>query len=177
MLVWVSKLTTLISRPSRPPASFISPTAKLRTSYIGLPAASRPPDRSYMLAMTIGSAAAALRTSAGARTVAATPPFNNALRFIPMMILLLSVIIFRSSAAALSRKRYRRNGDPQPAKRARARFVGRDHNVASGLHACLELPKYRLWLPIGLSLPPPSPTSTRAKEQPEPHLQGTGTRV
>src|ERR1700722_4110819 len=71
MLVWVSKLTTFSGRPSRPPAAFISSTAKASTSYIGLPAASSPPERSYMLAIPIGSAAVADWATAGANTLAA----------------------------------------------------------------------------------------------------------
>src|SRR5271155_2619053 len=87
MLVCVSKLTTLISRPSKPPEAFISATAKFKTSYIGFPADSSPPDRSYMLPITIGSpAAAALRIIAGAKTLAAAVVFKNALRVLLMTL-------------------------------------------------------------------------------------------
>src|SRR5271156_5371748 len=87
MLVCVSKLTTLISRPSKPPDAFISSTAKFKTSYIGLPADSSPPDRSYMLPITIGSpAATALRMIAGAKTLAAAVVFKNALRVLLMIL-------------------------------------------------------------------------------------------
>jgi hypothetical protein len=33
------------------------------------------------------------------------------------------------------------------------RFIDCDDSAAVGVLACLELPKYRLWLPIELSLP------------------------
>jgi hypothetical protein len=103
-----------------------------------------------MLAMTIGSpAAAAPRTSAGAKTVAATPLFNNALRLIPMITPLLFVVVFRSSAAAHFSPRC--SADPEPVKHVMIQSTDSNDSAAVGVHACLELPKYGLWLPIELS--------------------------
>src|SRR5258707_15580932 len=84
MLVWVSNATTLMGRPSSPPLALISSTAKVRTSAIGRPMDSRPPDKSYMLAMTMGSAADADLMTAGDRTETAAAPFTKDLRLIVM---------------------------------------------------------------------------------------------
>jgi hypothetical protein len=118
-----------------------------------------------MLAMTIGSpAAAALRRRAGAQTAAAAPLLSNARRLMPMTAPL--VVGCQSCRLQRQAKRFQNAASPHIAAirlagefridrhkilqslsfrlRPARRF---DDNVLDAVVACLWLPSYGLWLP------------------------------